>query len=164
MMILWWWWWWYDTDWWMIMYVLSHKSFIYDMSVRTLSVLWSTYCIRHVSVEVSMITMGEVRIFFISYWRALPVNTARQRQFTWYCSDLHLLLLLLVTSLIEPPPGKSAASPPSLSLETDRRACSEDDDDALTSLKQLMETMLNATMSCSSSSSRSDDRGRGGWE
>ena len=95
--------------------------------------------------------------------RDLHVNTDRQRQFTWYCSDLHHLLLL-VTSLIEPPPGKSAASPPSPFLETDRRACSEDDDDddALTSLKQVMESMLNATMSCSSS--RSDGRGRGGWE
>ena len=57
-------------------------------------------------------------------------------QFTWYCSDLHLLLL--VPSLID------------------------DDDDVLTSLTKLMEMMMNATMSCSSSSS--DGRGRGGWE
>jgi hypothetical protein len=46
---------------------------------------------------------------------------------------------------------------------TDRRVCSvDDDDDTLTSLKQLIETMLNATMRSSSSSSRSDGRGRDG--
>ena len=59
------------------------------------------------------------------------------------------------------PVTKSGASQSAFSISSDRptdhRACSVDDDDALTSLKHLMETILNSTISSSSSS---DGRGR----